>query len=56
MNGEKNGTAPTKLPIVLPCGDCRIRIEAPSGKVAEKVVQVIEGTVIKARFRENDFK
>jgi serine/threonine protein kinase len=56
VNGEKSGNAPTKLPLTLKCGDYVIRIETPTGKVAEKVVQISEAAGLKARFRENDFK
>ncbi|MBL8028818.1 MAG: serine/threonine protein kinase [Fibrobacteres bacterium] len=56
VNGEKSGSAPTKLPLVLKCGDYSIRIESPSGAVAEKVFQVASGSNAKARFREADFK
>ena len=56
VNGEKKGNAPTKLPLSLTCGDYVVRIETPTGKIAEKVVQVSQDAGVKARFRENDFK
>jgi hypothetical protein len=32
INGEKRGTAPTRKPIMLPCGKCELELRLPRGE------------------------
>ncbi len=56
VDDTKVGMAPTKQPLKVKCGTIKIRLEAPSGKSAEQVVDVVSGDTIKTKFIETDFK